>query len=1182
MIIGNKRMATNFDFLLEEPKLFDVFVEDAISVEKLFSTDLRSSMFKCRYTLEGAIKWIYAIEGFDKPYDNSLQALINNDQFKQFLDNDQLWYKIDNIRKFANGAVHGDRKQINAVQAKVYIKDLFLFMQFLSCLYSTKYDPNREYNEALLNQNPLQEQERQFILAVKKLKNKAQDQAETIQDLTSQNEQKDQNIKDLSKQIEEQELTTQTLQKINEELEKALEQYKNQEKLLAELAEHSKQNKNSFELPKTDPITEYETRKIYIDTMLEDLGWIKGKDWFDEYEIEVEDFKDSKNKTGKGRIDYLLIDDDGVPLAIVEAKRTTEVVENGRFQAKLYAEAVQKKFGHKPVIFLCNGYETRIICNDLPERVCANVYSKRDLQKLRHLGYHQLKKIEIDHNIVDRYYQIEAITAVSEAITAKKRKHLVVMATGTGKTRTVIALCDLLLRANWIKNVLFLADRTALVTQAQRSFKNLLQNYNSANLVDHPEEYNADLVFCTYQTMINLIDQTRDQQGKIFSTGHFDLIICDEAHRSIYNKYQDIFNYFDAILVGLTATPKDEIDHNTYEVFELTDQSPTYSYGLKQAVSDGYLVDYAVIKSELKFVQEGIHYDDLTDQQKEAYENEFIEDHDQEPRDIAASEINKTVFNEDTILKALEILMEKGLRIDSGEKLGKTIIFAMNHKHAEFILKVFNTHYATYGEDYAEVIDNQIKNSQQLIDRFSAPNKLPQIAISVDMLDTGIDVPSILNLVFFKVVKSKAKFWQMIGRGTRLCPDLFVDELGETSDKTKFYIFDFYNNFDFFSVNQNAEIGAKITTLQSNLFCLEMKICKLLQKLNYQNQPLIKFRKFLVELLVAKVRKLDRNNSMVRQHLEIIDRYSNPDNYQNIKDDDLEKIQEELAPLMLPNEEDTDALRFDALVYGVEVAYLSADQNIEGYKKEIVRKATALSKIGNIDQINAQRDLIHNIIYNKYLDRAGFNEFENIRNSLRDLMRYIKKEHKRSHYINIEDQVVSTQEESSNIVESADNQNYRERMSHYIKQHLSDNPILQKLHTNIPLTNDDVQTLEKLLWNELGSKEDFEKLKGEKPLGYFIRNINGLDRKAAKYAFSEFLVENSGLTGAQIHIINQIIEYIVLNGLILQSDLIKVIKTPPFEMYGGITAFASNQDVWNKIKSVLNDIENNANTNNIA
>ena len=357
------------------------------------------------------------------------------------------------------------------------------------------------------------------------------------------------------------------------------------------------------------------------------------------------------SKSGVGYADYLLCGQDGRPLAVVEAKRSCADPAKGRQQAELYADQLEKKYGRRPVVFLTNGFESRILDGRYPERQVAAIWSRRDLEKLMNLrGMREsLDAAEADPKIAGRYYQKEAVRAVCDSFDrGNRRKALLVMATGSGKTRTVIALCDVLLRRGWVKNILFLADRNSLVTQAKRSFVNLLPSLSVTNLCEEKDNTAARCVFSTYQTMMNCIDSVKDEEGKLFTCGHFDLVICDEAHRSIYNKYRDIFNYFDAPLVGLTATPKDEIDKNTYEVFELGSGDPTYGYELAQAVRDGFLVDFVSAETSLKFLQEGIVYDDLSDEDKAAYEETFGQDG-EAPDRIASTALNEWVFNEDTI-----------------------------------------------------------------------------------------------------------------------------------------------------------------------------------------------------------------------------------------------------------------------------------------------------------------------------------------------------------------------------------------------------------------------------------------------------------------------------------------------------------------------------------------------------
>ena len=725
----------------------------------------------------------------------------------------------------------------------------------------------------------------------------------------------------------------------------------------------------------------------------------------------------------------------------------------------------------------------------------------------------------------------------------------------------MIALCKILLDAGWVKNILFLADRNSLVTQAKRSFVNLLPSLSCTNLVEEKDNYNAHCVFSTYQTMINCIDVVNDKEGKLFTCGHFDLVICDEAHRSIYNKYKDIFHYFDAPLIGLTATPKSEIDKNTYEVFELEDGVPTYGYDLAQAVKDEYLVDYISIESKLKFIDQGIVYDELSEEEKEEYERTFVDEEGKIPEVISSSELNTWIFNEDTIRQALNILMTEGIKIEYGQKLGKTIIFAKNHNHAEKILEVFNKEYP-YLPDYARVIDNRMTYAQSAIDEFADPKKMPQIAISVDMLDTGIDVPEILNLVFFKKVMSKAKFWQMIGRGTRLCPEQLDGE-----DKQKFYIFDFCGNFEFFRLNK-GRASAKMIALQSAVFNLKFEITYQLQSAEYQTDRLIAYRNALVREMSERVQKLPRDNFAVRQHLKYVEMYSDETNYQALTYGDTVTVKEEVSPLIQPEEDEANAVRFDALMYRIELAYLMGKKDIKA-RGDLRKKVKGVAGVANIPEIQAQTDLIQQILTTDYVEEAGVDEFEEIREKLRNLMKYIPGQ-KRRYDTNFEDDVLSIEWKEAEL-ENDELKNYKAKAEFYIRQH-QDNIAIAKLKTNQPLTSTDIESLEEILWKEVGTRSDYEQEIGEKPLGEFVREIVGLDMNAAKEAFSEYLTDTN-LDSRQIYFVNQIVEYIVHNGMLKDFS---VLQEAPFTDQGSVVEIFKDITVWMGIKRVIDSINANA------
>ena len=935
------------------------------------------------------------------------------------------------------------------------------------------------------------------------------------------------------------------------------------EKLKDELTTRRAMRGNNY-VNKPVDFTEDQTRKAYIDVMLEDAGWRRGKNWVEEYPID-----EMPNKSGCGFADYVLFGDDGLPLAVVEAKRTSVNVEKGRQQAVLYADFLEKKYKQRPVIFLTNGHETRVWNDDYyPERPVSGIYSKRDLEKEfnRMKTRKPLKGVQVKDEISNRYYQKEAIQSVCDAFGERnRRKALLVMATGSGKTRTVISIVDVLERYGWVKNVLFLADRNALVTQAKRAFHNLMPNLSLCNLTESKDDASARAVFSTYQTMMNCIDDTRDEQGdRLFTPGHFDLIIIDEAHRSIYNKYKDIFTYFDALLVGLTATPKDEIDKNTYEIFDLENGAPTYGYELAQAVQDGYLVDFISIETELKFMAEGILYDDLSAEEKEEYENTFIDDDGNTPASIDAGALNEWLFNHDTIKKALHVLMEYGQRVDYGAKIGKTIIFAKNHNHAEKILEIWNKEFPDYPPHYCRVIDNYTNYAQSIIDDFSDPKNYPQIAVSVDMLDTGIDVPEILNLVFFKKVFSRAKFWQMIGRGTRICLGLIDGE-----DKQRFYIFDLCGNFAFFRLDNKGREAETITTLQERIFNIKAEIVYKLQDLSLQTDELKNYRAELVNDLVNDIGKLNRDNFAVKQHLKFIDKFLQASDFYALSYENTLQVAEHIAPYVVPRDADICAARFDALVYQIELAML-AGKTYKRAKNDLIKKAGELSRYASIPAVAAEQDIISQILHNDYLDRAGLMDYEDIRVRLRGLIKFIPDKERSRYDTNFTDEILSVEWNESQL-DNNDLANYRKKVNYYILQH-QDIPAIAKLKSNVPLSRDDIESLEHILWNELGTKEQYEAQYHNTPLGELVRSVVGLSMRVANEAFSAFL-NNAGLDSRQMHFVKQVINYIVKNGMMKD---IAVLQESPFSDMGSVSEIFDNVIIFRDLRRVIDSININA------
>lgn len=1096
------------NFIPYQTEQFTSFAPAALTAERLYAIDPAACAMNCRRAMELAVKWMYAVDKqLVLPYKKDLSVLLNTVEFVDLVDDRNLLRRLDFLRRLGNTAAHSAKK-ISRDQACLALENLFYFLDFIACCYDPDYQPV-DFDPALLP-----ELEDAVIVDRKALAAAA---------------------------------------------EAPVAFYEAAPEQISQLTQRRQEQKPAY-VPKPLDLTEYETRKLYIDTMLQDAGWTEGADWLNEYPVEG-----MPNASGKGFVDYVLLGGDGRPLALVEAKRTCQDPAAGRQQARLYADFLEEKFGRRPVIFLTNGFDTRIWNHPYyNERPVSGIYARRDLEK-------EFNKLTIRasledalprENIAGRYYQVEAVKAVCHAFDAEnRRKALLVMATGSGKTRTIISLVEVLLRRGWVKNVLFLADRTSLVTQAKRAFVNLLPDLSLTNLCEDRENLTARAVFSTYQTMMGCIDDVRDADGgKLFTVGHFDLIIVDEAHRSIYKKYQAIFDYFDAHLVGLTATPRAEIDKNTYGIFDLREGDPTYGYELSQAVEDGYLVDFRCLETTLKFVSEGIAYDQLSEEDREQYEDTFTDEDGVLPDRIESAALNEWVFNEDTIRKALDTLMSQGLRVDYGNKLGKSIIFARNHRHAEKILEIFNRDYPAY-VGWAQVIDNQTRYAQSAIDQFSDPAKLPQIAISVDMLDTGIDVPEVVNLVFFKRVMSRAKFWQMIGRGTRLCPGLLDGE-----DKKCFYIFDFCGNFAFFRENPKGKDAALQRSLQERVFNLKAQIVLKLQE--GRTEKLTAFRRELAAGMADQIAALDRSGFAVRLHLREVERFSKAEAYAGLTYENTLQL-EELSPLLPPSGDDASAVKFDALLYGIELAGL-AEKSSSKAQKELLQKVRAVAEVPNIPAIGKKRGLLDQLLHTDYVETAGIPELERIRQELRELIQYIPLQERIFYTTDLADEIVSAQWQES-VLENDDLADYRERVNYYIRQHQNE-VVIHKLHTNQPLTEQDLTRLEDILWSEAGSRDEYIREYQDKPLGELVREIIGLDMNAAKEAFARYL-NDVNLDQRQIYFVNQVINYIVKNGMVKDMS---VLQKSPFTDQGNIVEIFTDLTLWAGIRNIIRSINLNA------
>lgn len=1095
----------NFDYLKEIPALSDLhyFCDIAEETQTKFP---HVSAQNCRLALEWIVKAIYKLKSISVDPKDSLYELMTGDPFVSFVEDDRIMMAAHYVRKVGNAAAHDGKasgKQSFFCLLNLYnlIGAILLKLRVLNTL-------------APFDKNLIPGAPEKSVVSIRVVPEVKGSFTESVD-------------------------------------EKAVEK------------------------PAAIPegaidYSEAETRRLFIDLMLADAGWevmtnkgaiVPGKACI---EIELEGMP---NDAGVGYADYVLFANDGKPLAVVEAKRTTKDPSVGRHQAQLYADLIEKKYGIRPVIYYTNGYTTTIIDGlGYPDRNVLGFHTQNDLEILiQRRSRSQITDLKVKDEITDREYQKRGIRAICEHFNSNHRRGLLVMATGTGKTRVSISLVDVLMRNKWAKNILFLADRTALVSQAKRNFVKLLPDVPMCVLSEQKDpDLNARIIFSTYQTMINYIDTDE----KLFSIGRFDLIIIDEAHRSVFGKYNSILDYFDALIVGLTATPREDVDRSTYDLFQLEGGEPNFAYELDEAVEDGYLNYYDVIPRTTSILQQGIKYNDLTEEEKkqmdeiwkyEALKNGALYNLDQDTpdkhpghRDIHKNEIFKYIFNVDTIDKVLTDLMDNGQKIHGGDMLGKSIIFAYNHQHADLIVQRFRILYPQYGEEFCVLIDNYVNYAKDLIENFEMRDKMPQIAVSVDMLDTGIDVPDILNLVFFKPVYSKIKFFQMIGRGTRLSPGVF----GPGKDKGNFYIFDWCGVFEYFGKNPKGKEPLPTISLTERLFGLRLDLACALQHSKYQSEEYPKsLHDEMKRILLGQVKELNDNHISVRQQWEMVDKYRKEDNWVYVSTLDALDIKAKIGPLLVKGTTDEAAKRFDVLVLNVQFSMVSEDVQAENSKTGITQVAEKLQEKGSIPQVAAKMNLIKELASPTFWESASLQKLEHVRNEIRDLVKFILGESGKKFIIDIDDVVL----EGASGPAIMPKMSYKQRVIDYLAKNRN-LPVLQKIFNIQKLTQKDIAELEEICWKELGTKEEYQRYieKGKMICGdsvaAFIRSQIGVDRVVAVQQFSKFL-SGHNLNSLQEEYLKTIITYVCENGDITTSTLV---QDSPFCDFDWIETFGQN------------------------
>ncbi|MCL3862048.1 DEAD/DEAH box helicase family protein [Actinotalea sp. K2] len=1140
----------NFGFL--EASWPDLHAESD-RAERFAFVDPRTSCFYARRALELTLLWLYTADAtLTPPYKDDLAAMLYEPTLRTLVG-PALQAKMDVIRRQGNAAVHRP-KPVSSQQSLATVRELFHVLYWVARTYATD------------TQHPPASLAFSADAVPRPGDVRAKTQAE-LKDLSDRLAAQDADLVAARERAEQSEAVAAA-----RDLEIALLRTQ----VAAAKARHSQE-------PDVHDYDEALTRDLFVDLMLSEAGWALDQARDREFEV-----TGMPNAQGKGFVDYVLWGDDGKPLAVVEAKRTRKDAIVGQQQAKLYADCLEATFGQRPVIFYTNGYE-HWLWDDLryPPRQVQGFYSKSELALLiaRRSTRAPLALTDINASIAGRPYQQRAIRAIDEHFEHdKQRASLLVMATGAGKTRTVIALVDQLMRANWAKRVLFLADRVALVTQAVGAFKEHLPDSSPVNLVTE-KEADGRVYVSTYPTMMGVINQS-DGAGRRFGPGYFDLIVIDEAHRSVYQKYGAIFTWFDSLLVGLTATPKDEVDHNTYRLFGLEDGVPTDAYSLDEAVAEGYLVPPRAVSVPLKFQRQGIRYHDLSEAERDEWD--ALDWGEEDPPDaVTAEALNGWLFNADTVDQVLKVLMTHGHKVAGGDRLGKTIIFAKNTDHANFISARFDLAYPEYAGHFARIITYKTEYAQSLIDDLSNSDKAPHIAISVDMLDTGIDIPEVVNLVFFKLVRSVSKFWQMLGRGTRLRPDLF----GPGQHKTDFLVFDFCQNLEFFNADPATVDRTRAPSLGERLFGARTELVTALDKAGIgdgldpgEQDGTVSERALRAETarhLHHIVQGMNLDNFVVRPARRWVEFYADDAAWTHLSPEEAAEAVEHLAGLpSAVRDDDERAKMFDLLTLRLQLSLLDSDPGADRIRRQVQQIATGLLEQTTIPVIKAQEALLAEVAGEEWWVDVTLPMLELMRRRLRGLVKLLERAKQAKVYTDFADELGEMQEiELHRAAPAVDVDRFRAKAREYLRAHL-DHVALQKVRRNRQLTLDDLSELERMLLEAgVGDAEELAKASAvSNGLGVFVRSLVGLERDAASEAFSRFL-NGATYTRAQIDFVWTIVTHLSENGVMDAERLYE----PPFTDSAptGPDGLFSGSDI-DDLESVLHEVHRTANPGEVA
>jgi type I restriction enzyme R subunit len=1093
----------NFEFLRERrPYLADL----GGFAEQYVHRDPAGALIKLRTMAEAMVNDLYAALGLRQPFDSDFFTLLDGQPFRDSVPPVVLT-KFHAVRKLGNKAAHGGSTNIDMASHALREAHQLASWLHLAVDKGTRGDCP-EYSippDGGVGEEKKADLKRERKAALEKLAAQEVRMQRLLDELAAVRARAD----EAEKSAQELELIVQ--------------------------AGHEAAGQLSFD--------EADTRKFLVDTMLVAAGWDVGAATKSTEQVGQEvDVDHQPTPTGKGRADYVLWDEAGQPVGVVEVKKTFIEAAQGRHQAKLYADGLEKMYGTRPVIFYTNGFEL-YIWDDAQNEVDRKLYGFYSKDSLAYLHFQRVNRLPLSEVALNldiaggdgRLYQVEAIKQVGERFEEGRRTALIVQATGSGKTRTAVALCDVLLRANRAKRILFLCDRRELRKQAMNAFKQHLPSAKRvAVTAKTAEEREHQVYLATYPAMRKCFES--------FDVGFFDLVIADESHRSIYNRYKDLFDYFDALQIGLTATPVRFIDRNTYALFGCEDQDPTAHFPLDRAISEGVLLPFRVRNVQTKFQRQGMKWAEMSDSQRAQLEQQMT---DAANFDYDATDLDRYVFNKDTNRMMLQNLMENGIRDSTGQVPGKTIVFARGHRHALLLKQLFDDLYPQYGGNFCAVIDNYDPRAEQLIDDFKGQGQHNniQIAVSVDMMDTGIDVPEIVNLVFAKPVKSYVKFWQMIGRGTRQCKNLF----GPGVHKSEFLIFDHWGNFEFFGESYVEPTPSLRKSLLHQLFETRIDLAETALR-----KPELESFAVVVDLVRQDITSLEATHTIaVRDTWRTIKKVSDPQLLTQFDSATKGALLQDVAPLM--KERDirglVEAHEFDLLIARLQRAHLTGASEFQDLKGELLNCVARLKM--NLAEVKAKAETVARVKGPEFWDAVDFGVLEDVRIELRAIMKFREQLATPANYA----KVVDVAEEASLVreadypylLEGHDAQAlYRKRVEQILRDLLDSNATLQKIKAGVPVDQQDLDDLVSLV---LAQNPDVDLVVLQqlypKTVGHLdlaIRRVIGLDARAVEKRFEVFVQQHPELNARQVRFLSLLKSLIATAGAIELERLYE----PPF------------------------------------